>query len=70
MAQPAHSAARKDGGRPALDALVSEGEALSDKVRGAVDDHTHVAGELKDLADELDDVLFRLAGLTTRRPRP
>lgn len=55
---------------PDLGALVAQGDAFRDRLRAAVTTHAHVADDLEGLADELDDILFRLAGLATRRPRP
>lgn len=69
----AHST-RDDGARTPVGsdiaALVAQGEALREQVRAAATAHEHVADDLGGLADELDDILFRLAGLATRRHRP
>ncbi|WP_225755281.1 hypothetical protein [Actinotalea sp. Marseille-Q4924] len=55
---------------PDLAALLAHGDAFREELRAAAPVHDHVADDLVGLADELDDILFRLAGLVTRRRQP
>ncbi|EYR64081.1 hypothetical protein N866_15890 [Actinotalea ferrariae CF5-4] len=55
---------------PGIADLVAQGERLRAQLRDTATGHPHVADDLAGLADELDDILFRLAGLATRRPLP